>query len=457
MAETQLLIGGFTGDYKYLSPPPIGGHGIRLGLCETEHEDINLRERFRPTGESGSGPYFNAYKTLDSGVSYAVADYNGDICALRMDLTYNVEAGQGTYAWNKCRLRVRAHDNWHIAVSARVYPDCGTWIDQTFQLYAIARVLMYIGPVNGRGTYWYTVLSITKRGDEGMATDINSAVSEAYNELYSRVVRALAGDYSTGYIQQGYNRLGNEYSLGDLSPFSYRYSEYDAFELWRLTGGLPKRYDALWTAAYVDAVDRLPDSDTNSIANIVELLSSINKLRKGKLDSPKTWKDLWLSYRYSYCTTKSDIEAYAELTRRLCALSKHDAISSFGFCESEGITCRSSIKVLVSDIFPDLSSFAEKYGLTLSNANIWDMVPYSFIADWFLHIGDIISWCETRNWAITLPVQESWVSFSTSYDNQSVYFRVDGRPSLKMPYVNYKQSSGKTIAMRILDTIALFF
>jgi hypothetical protein len=42
--------------------------------------------------------------------------------------------------------------------------------------------------------------------------------------------------------------------------------------------------------------------------------------------------------------------------------------------------------------------------LTPSLSNLWDLVPFSFVIDWFLPIGDQLAFLENKNYASTLPV-----------------------------------------------------
>lgn len=51
-----------------------------------------------------------------------------------------------------------------------------------------------------------------------------------------------------------------------------------------------------------------------------------------------------------------------------------------------------------------ISRSAYELDITPSLANLWDLVPFSFVIDWFLPIGDQLSKIENKNYASTLPV-----------------------------------------------------
>lgn len=50
-----------------------------------------------------------------------------------------------------------------------------------------------------------------------------------------------------------------------------------------------------------------------------------------------------------------------------------------------------------------------------SLANLWDLVPYSFVIDWFLPIGDRLEQIEQRNYIATLPVKVVYQSDKLSW------------------------------------------
>lgn len=51
-----------------------------------------------------------------------------------------------------------------------------------------------------------------------------------------------------------------------------------------------------------------------------------------------------------------------------------------------------------------------------TTANMWDMVPLSFVVDWFLPIGDYFEKVEARNYMATLPLKRCFITRTVDYD-----------------------------------------
>lgn len=219
-----------------------------------------------------------------------------------------------------------------------------------------------------------------------------------------------------------------------------------------------------WVTAYYAAADSLPGSSNNAIATVFEVASlfkSLFTLDFGAI--PKTLGDIfsssWLKYRYGYCTTKSDISEYISLNDRLLALSRADSIRCYGKYACSDGTFTYSFDVEVEDIIPsNIKEVCNLFGLKMSAYNAWDMIPYSFIVDWFIPVGDFLESLETRSEIATLHTTNCWMSYHSFYDDGTeVFLRVPGFTPLSsdFPYVNYRRVSDKTICYRITDTIAL--
>lgn len=162
---------------------------------------------------------------------------------------------------------------------------------------------------------------------------------------------------------------------------------------------------------------------TNSYANLFECIEVIQDFRNGKVielieDSKKWWKivknaitnpsgktmkslgkrmandasSAWLQYRYAYSTTKSDVEQFARqtLNNYLGNLDGSRVLRGSGKI-SNGVM---HVKMRLHDnTQPNLDSILiklDRYGLFPGLYNIWDMIPFSFIADWFSNLGDVL-------------------------------------------------------------------
>lgn len=229
--------------------------------------------------------------------------------------------------------------------------------------------------------------------------------------------------------------------------------------LWHnITGCLDAPFSVLAETAYVGLVDNLPQTTVNTVGNVIEIASSLNNLRKGKI-MPRTARDAWLAYRYSYNTSKADIQEYIDLTKRLMYLPKLPDITVHSSVVYDDVTCRCTAVMSCESIIPSSTAqWLSAYGMKLNAANAWDLLPYSFVADWFLHIGDFLQEVDRVGEANTLKPKEVWYSFRKTRDGVTTYFRVKGNPRKSLPLfgVTNHKASGKTICYRIADSVALF-
>lgn len=216
--------------------------------------------------------------------------------------------------------------------------------------------------------------------------------------------------------------------------------------------------------SYYTAFDNLPQAQQNLIANICDIVAAIKSFSSGfkELKSViEAGKEAWLSYRYVYNTTVSDAQEIERLAERLCDLvSSSSNLVSYGGCTIEGITYHCAIVIDASQFIPDdiLSGF-KQLGGRINLTNVWDMIPFSFMVDWFFDVSSILERFDTWVESGELPIKQIWYSFYSSYEDcrTSVYGRwLGSKPSLP-PYSSTRSSaSGKTIVMRVADALSIF-
>lgn len=228
---------------------------------------------------------------------------------------------------------------------------------------------------------------------------------------------------------------------------------------------------AFFCDAYYKAIDQLPKLKQNLLANILDIVGALKSFKSGykAIYSAKEFaSSSWLAYRYAYSTTISDLEEATNYCGRLYNLIESEAtvVRSYGTHLDNGAVYCCAVECDFSQLMS--SSLSEKlgkqYNLRLSATNVWDMIPYSFVVDWFLGIGDVLG--EIDQWldSASLPVTKIWYSYKESYftptGDESVYFRWQGQaPSL--PYFtelySSKSNSAVTLVKRGLDSLALLF
>lgn len=430
-------------------------------LLNADNEKDRKDFRIRPTGENNSGPYFHAIQNGLDGVTGAVRLYHNDhyIYAYQCDkTTENYTETSNEY----CR--------WFCNGKQLYCIYCYLWLADyrpAFQQTATWHVICYeisrqpdmygryelVQAGSGETYYWF---------EDQPSWDYLMDRAQNFRDRFYSGWQGV--DVNPTIFNVYFSRYDDVLSDADLHQdggFHFLHGELNAFTWWDSIGYLPGRYNGLAGLAYNDAAANLPRSTTNSIANVLEsaeLVSAIIR-RDFKSLAPDSLRSAWLQYRYQYNTTKADIEEYAELTRRLIAVAGASRIQSSGIASDGNITAHCSIYVSADDFLPsDTKEWLEHYGFQLSASNLWDMIPYSFIADWFLHISDFLEKCENANWAYELKVKDAWTSFRTSEGNQKTFFRVPGYYHTNTPWMDYTSTgpSNKTIVKRVLDSISIF-
>lgn len=229
-------------------------------------------------------------------------------------------------------------------------------------------------------------------------------------------------------------------------------------ELYLLTGILPGHWAMGWETAYIEACKSMPEAATNMAANILEAASLLASIFSGDIlgEIPKTARDAWLSYRYVYTTTKLDVREVRSVFDRLSSLSTKQLIAVYGSYARGGIEYRVGFDIDIAQVVPrDVSTTLQTFGLRLNALNVWDMIPYSFVVDWFLPISDIIEYFQDLS-ACEYEPQDLWFSMTTVIDGYRVHVRLPGRKLSTMPYLQLSSAGTKTICLRIADAVALF-
>jgi hypothetical protein len=240
---------------------------------------------------------------------------------------------------------------------------------------------------------------------------------------------------------------------------------------------LPLGLRSALATAYSEAIKSLPKATTNSFANVLSTLDTVKglvstifhpissfgefgrSLSKMKDDAAflKQLENFWLQYRYVFNTTKADVEEYRDVTHALSTLIAGDVIHTDGSSSYMGCAIKVSVSVKTNTIIPKTSlEWLQYYGFNLTLVNAWDMVPFSFVVDWFTHLGDILDWIENQNNYLNVIPDQVWFSASGSSSGYSGYIRVPGYIPREIVFLDLGNTSAKTIFKRIVDGICLF-
>lgn len=209
---------------------------------------------------------------------------------------------------------------------------------------------------------------------------------------------------------------------------------------------------------------------------------NLNKLKK------LTWEQAsnkWLKYRYELCTTLSDIVEIKDkadtVIDNIFRISRNDMPPrKFGATVAKDGVTYSLTGTYQCDFHNEVQKLwyqLDQLGLQPNLQNIWDMVPYSFVVDWFLPLGDYFSHvdraflfgnkslsesvysCPYRIYDLFVSTKENGtIDCGTGWHAESsIYTRrcLQHVPSLVFYSDSYEPSS-KTWIKRVLDGASLF-
>lgn len=246
-------------------------------------------------------------------------------------------------------------------------------------------------------------------------------------------------------------------------------SERDAGDIITLLNSRDQT-EPFFNQLYIDAASELKIT-SNSWANALELVELVKSLRnpvqflKETLENipkgVKLAKDLWLKYRYMYNTTKADVE---EIKQKASILTDGgpQRLRASGSSNLSELHLRIDAKPYTGyiDPFSNLFINMERYGFEPSLYNAWDLIPFSFVADWFLPIGDTLEELSKETWAMTMPYSVSALcsrkvsSFEYGARRYKIYERGSFEPTYKS-FASNSKTSMHTWAKRGLDLVSL--
>lgn len=255
-----------------------------------------------------------------------------------------------------------------------------------------------------------------------------------------------------------------------------------------------KRYELCLSDLFRDACHSVNPLDTNNIANlqlIADLCKAIASRGKGirnivsDLPTLKGAKptirditsaagDSWLKYRYAYTTTKSDIILHInELPAAIKTLLGIFPPKYYSMREEQSDTpfgiSKDSYKLQIhitanpTNAVQQLWMGANTLGLQVNLANIWDLIPFSFIADWFTNVGDTAAYLDDCANYNSVNYKFDDISASATRRIEFVpgltyvfYDRValEKPPVLFCDYEDHETST-TTIAKRVVDGVSL--
>lgn len=347
--------------------------------------------------------------------------------------TYIKEYSGYEWGWSQC---VRVFPTFMVEISAsnqQWYPGWGSfsakWVDDGAYLEFRSYRDLYYPDVRGGSHAIYTSRDQYMIGLADFPTWSESRCLEYLQYIYA-TKKWYTGTFSMSY----YKKVGDAHgSTNDyyLCKFTSDALHYDMDKVTpprfgeQIVGGhvicQPDKL-SLWRA-YSNAIENLPTDDMNWIEGIVDVVNFIVDIITLNLADlsidlakmPKYAADVWLTWRYVINTTKADVEdisstrsRVAELTRQLKAGNR--LMTTHGEGSSPWGVCHVSLTYAIADVL-ELNNFIG-YTERMLAYDAWDLIPFSFIVDWFYSVGDLLHDISIHNTAMKLQAQSAWYSYS---------------------------------------------
>ncbi|DAD51087.1 TPA_asm: maturation protein [ssRNA phage SRR7976300_2] len=331
----------------------------------------------------------------------------------------------------------------------------------------------YIGPMVILPTGCKSISDLIKNG--------------AYQAIYGQCASIMESTLSRFREELYYQYNGSNYStplvhaIGSEGPMPML---DDTFAFWE-GGHLPgypicnlvqSQYYLQWLQQHAlkDAYDQIEGTWDNGITNVVEIAEMLRDLKHGKISIPRSWQDAWLKYRYVISTGVLDAQEAAKglaKSKIKEALAAYLPVAYYGTStmtvDGVNIVCR--VRIIVRSTVRDALSKAYdqllNWGLIPDLYLLWDLVPYSFVVDWFLPISDVLDIedmknqmagrFEISNYCVSLKYQRKIDGYTVKNYSR---WASSAPPSLAGCYW-FKQagSSNKTLVKRVIDSAALLF
>jgi hypothetical protein len=157
----------------------------------------------------------------------------------------------------------------------------------------------------------------------------------------------------------------------------------------------------------MDASSQVNANSVNMIAFLKDLRHPTEMIPKLKnLRKLKTIADNYLTVEYGILPTISDLQSIRQALEGIKPYVDRNGFSTYNASYRDSSTAGNTtysleqhIKIAIEDEDSDLIQLLnriESSGFAPTFQNIWDLVPYSFVIDWFIDIGDFLERVDTR-------------------------------------------------------------
>jgi hypothetical protein len=318
---------------------------------------------------------------------------------------------------------------------------------------------------------WNVLVSRDKYKSQGWSEYTTSCVFSScrFDDTFTRAdcqqeQRSLKGDHRVPWWTPvfGYSSFTSCLVSGsyDLSSQHRLPSIPNHREFERLDPSIPFGWWGDLAAVAADDAKTLNINTSVFLYQLKDLVGSIRDFRNAlKRPSPKTWSKAYLAWQYGVASTARDArEALHALQKTLPSGRRYSIVRSRGSLSTvvlrPGFNFMSDIfayKIFYkSDIYHEFEKTLRDWDLYLSSKNVWDLIPYSFVADWFLNLQQFTEFHDRQQYYETVDVlgvtKSRRTEFQFSLTNSYWIATSDAR------YVGYKRMTQR----RVDETFLLF-
>lgn len=153
-----------------------------------------------------------------------------------------------------------------------------------------------------------------------------------------------------------------------------------------------------WNALAGEAYEELGFFEGNGIAytadvarmgkSVKQTLATLRRMSRGKA---KAAASLFLSFHYGYSLFLKDTQELYDSLGRIDFLSRCQAHCSVDTIQGSHVECRYQCWYHPwEQVRSLLRQLLEASDISLEASNLWDLIPFSFVVDWFTNVGDIL-------------------------------------------------------------------
>jgi hypothetical protein len=163
-----------------------------------------------------------------------------------------------------------------------------------------------------------------------------------------------------------------------------------------------------------------------------ELIPKLRNLKKLKTHSGN-----YLGMQYGILPTISDLEEIVAALKKVAPYLDRNGWQSYTAVSTDSMSSGrvqydlvQRIKLAIEaedDGFKKLASAVDSAGFALTLENVWDLIPYSFVLDWFLDIGEFLERCDSR-----MRLMRQNIRYATMSSKRTTSYRVE--PTITFPY-----------------------